>query len=80
RRYCFAGAEFGTYDVIRVLAALRAENRAHHYCAPDSRAYLRAKEEIRECFCPASVAWQNQVIDAGLRVVDQGIQALLFQR
>jgi hypothetical protein len=80
RNYCFAGAEFGTYDVIRVFAALRAENRAHHYCAPNSPAYLRAKEELRECFCPESPAWRRQVIDAGLRVVEQGIQALLAHR
>ena len=77
RDYRFAGAEFGTYDVIRVLAALRAENRAHHYCAPDSPDYLRAKEELRECFCPESPAWRKQVIDGGLRVVGQGVRALL---
>jgi len=80
RDYRFAGAEFGTYDVIRVLAALRAENRAHHYGAPDSPAYRRAKAELRECFCPASPAWRNRVIDAGLQVVNQGMQALLKSR
>lgn len=76
RDYRFAGAEFGTYDVIRVIAALRAENRAHHHCAPGDPAYLRAKAELRECFCPASPAWRNQVMESGLRVIDQGTQAL----
>ncbi len=80
RDYRFAGAEFGTYDVIRVLAALRAENRAHHYGASDSPGYLKAKEELRECFCPESLAWQKQVVDGGLRVVEQGIQAIFASR
>ncbi len=75
RDYRFVGAEFGTYDVIRVLAALRAENRAHHFCAPDSPAYVRAKAELRECFCPDSTAWRRQVIDAGLQIIAQGSQA-----
>lgn len=79
RNYRFVGAEFGTYDVIRVLAALRAENRAHHYCAPDSLAYLRTKEELQECFCPKSQIWRKQVVDGGLRIIDQGIASLLAQ-
>jgi hypothetical protein len=80
RDYRFVGAEFGTYDVIRVLAALRAENRAHHYCAADKAAYARAKRELRECFCPASPAWQRQAVGAALRIVDQGVQTLAAWR
>jgi len=76
RNYCFAGAEFGTYGVVRVLAALRAENRAHHHGTPGSPAYLRAKKELLECFCPASPAWRCQVIGGGLRVVEEGSVAL----
>ena len=77
RDYRFAGAEFGTYDVIRVLAALRAENRAHHYCSPDRPAYVRAKAELQDCFCPESLAWRRQVVLAGLRILEQGANALL---
>ncbi len=72
RDYRFAGAEFGTYDVIRVLAALRAENRAHHYGASDSPGYLKAKAELRECFCPESLAWRRLVVDLGLKIIGQG--------
>jgi hypothetical protein len=74
--YRFVGAEFGTYQVIRVLAALRAENRAHHHCAADSTAYAHAKRELFECFCPASSTWRRQAVEAALRIVDQGAQAL----
>lgn len=72
RDYRFVGAEFGTYDVIRVLAALRAENRAHHYCVAGSPAYLRAKEELRECFCPEAPSWRRRVADFGLKIIEQG--------
>lgn len=76
REYRFVGAEFGTYGVLRVLAALRAENRAHHYCAADDAAYTRAKLALRECFCPLSTAWRNRTVEGALRIVDQAAQAL----
>ena len=76
RDYRFVGAEFGTYDVIRVLAALRAENRAYHYCAKSDAAYWRAKTELRECFCPASVVWRRDVVESALRIIDRSARAL----
>ena len=76
RDYRFVGAEFGTYDVIRVLAAIRAENRAHHYCAKSDAAYLRAQKELRECFCPESPDWRSKVVESALRIIDQGAQAI----
>ena len=50
RRYRSLGIEFGTYNVIRVLAAIRAENRAHHYAGPGEPCFQRAKSELLECF------------------------------
>ena len=80
RTYYFVGAEFGTYGVIRVLAAIRAENRAHHYGSQRSSAYRSAKEELVECFCPAAASWRQQVVDAGLAIVAQGGRALVTDR
>lgn len=76
RVYRFAVAEFGTYDNIRVLAALRAENRSHHYGSPTSPAYRWAKQELLECFCPNVPAWRHQVVTSGLRIIDQAAQSL----
>lgn len=76
RNYAFVGAEFGTYDVVRVLAALRAENRAHHYCAPGETAYVQAKQELQECFCPASPAWRRAVMHGALHIVERASAAL----
>ncbi len=74
--YHTAGAEFGTYDVVRILAALRAENRAHHYALPESSVYRQAKRELFECFCPSSVQWRENLIQSGLRIIEQSVQAL----
>ena len=73
RRFRFAVAEFGTYPVIRVLGALRAENRAHFYCRPDEPAYRRAKEELLECFCPRSRRWREMVVERGVRLIELAI-------
>jgi hypothetical protein len=76
RDYRFLVAEFGTYDFVRVLKVLRAENRAHHYGSPDSRAYRRAKAAMHECFCPASTSWRRQVVRAALDIIEHGVRAL----
>lgn len=74
-RYRFVTAEFGTYSPIRVLAALRAENQAHFYGRPGSRAVRRAKADLLECFCPGEVRWRRRVLKSALRVVDQAAAA-----
>ncbi len=74
RNYRFVAAEFGTYSVIRVLGALRAENRAHFYCDPGERAYQRAKTELLECFCPRNASWRVPVVERGLRIIDQSLR------
>jgi hypothetical protein len=60
RRYLCLVAEFGTYGGYSVVAALRRENQAHHYCAADDPRRLAAKRRLREVFCPASVAWRER--------------------
>ena len=75
RGYRFACLEFGTYGPVRVLAALRAENRAHHHSAPSARAYERAKRELVECFCPASEFWRRKVLGRALEAIGQAVKA-----
>lgn len=74
-RYRFVTAEFGTYPIVRVLGALRAENRAHHFARPGSPAVERAKTELMECFCPASERWRTQVVEQGLTIIERAIGA-----
>lgn len=74
--YRLVGAEFGTYGVVRVISALRAENRAHHFSVEGSKTSKRAKRELMECFCPADVVWRRQVIESGLEVIKQASTVL----
>ena len=43
RDYVYAAAEFGTYRLVQVLAGLREENQAHHWCDPGDAAVERSK-------------------------------------
>jgi Protein of unknown function (DUF2817) len=75
REYRAIGAEFGTVDVVRILAALRAENRVHHYDTPGTESFQRAKRELLECFCPASKLWRSKLIESGKRILEQTLLA-----
>ena len=75
RDYRFLGAEFGTHSILRVLSALRAENRAHHHCQPGEPAYERAKRELMECFCPRSSAWRKRAVEQGLGIIERAVVA-----
>ena len=79
RNYRFALAEFGTFSVISVLGALRAENRAHFYCdpnAPHHSAYQEAKTQLCQCFCPASGPWRSAVVTRGLELIKNALLSL----
>lgn len=69
-------AEFGTYSSIRVLNALRRENRAFYYAERGSAAYRSAKQELVECFCPASERWRQRVLESGLQIICQAANAV----
>jgi hypothetical protein len=74
--YIFAFAEFGTYSNIPVIAGLRAENQAHHWGRPEDSGTARAKERLRELFCPASRAWRSQVLEKSMDLVDRAVSGL----
>jgi len=75
--YRHAVVEYGTYPPIRVLAALREENRLHHYNSVGDARRRQIKRELLECFCPESRRWREMVIESARRIVAQaetGIQ------
>jgi hypothetical protein len=69
-------AEFGTFGILRVIAALRAENRAHHWGRPDDRTTLAAKAELLEVFAPRDATWRRAVVTEGVALFDRAIAAL----
>lgn len=76
RCYRFVGAEFGTYDSVKVLRVLRAENRAHFYAEPKDRCYQRAKDDLLECFAPKDLSWRETTVEQSLKLIDQAEVAL----
>ena len=73
--YRMVGSEFGTYSGPRVLGALRAENRVHHYCQSNDARWESAKQKLVECFCPARTGWRHTVVARGLHTVHQATAA-----
>lgn len=67
-------AEFGTYNTIAVVDALRDENMAHHHSEPGSKGYERAKRRLKETFAPADSAWRDSAVRRGLKVVERAIE------
>ncbi len=67
-------AEFGTYPVLKVISALRAENRATHWCPPGDPRIDVARERLREIFAPADSGWRDDVVEKGLGIIDRALE------
>jgi hypothetical protein len=67
--YTLLCAELGTYSPLNVLRALRDENQAHHWAAPDSSALRIAKYRLRETFAPRDVRWRDLAVSRAADVV-----------
>lgn len=74
--YKFLTAEFGTYPVIQVVEALRAENRAHFFTPPNHPAQEWTRQRLVEVFAPVDEAWRQAVVSQGLDLVSKAIEAL----
>jgi hypothetical protein len=68
-------AEFGTYPTLRVISAMRFENRATHHAAERPGLVAKARAELREVFSPASPSWRRTVVARGVHIVEQGLAA-----
>lgn len=62
--------EFGTYSSIRVLRALRAENRLFHH-GGDPGLAARVHAAVAETFCPDDAGWRAALLGHGRRVFGQ---------
>lgn len=74
--YDVLAAEFGTVHVLQVVAALQAENRAHHWGGPDHPATSAAKEALRDAFAPPERDWRDSVVPAGMAIVQRAIESV----
>jgi uncharacterized protein DUF2817 len=70
-RPIFVGQEFGTYNPIKVLHALREENRWHHFGGASLE--HGTKRAIKETFCPADEVWRKAVLERGQELISQAM-------
>lgn len=76
-RYDLVTAEFGTWHVLRIVEALRNENRATHHAPAGSPALTAARHHLRKAFCPSDPAWRDACVEQGLGIARQAAAALL---
>jgi Protein of unknown function (DUF2817) len=76
RDYLYACAEFGTYGPIQMLRALRAENQAHHWGKPGDPLSQRAKQRLKEVFCPSSPQWRRRVLERSVGLVEAAVTGM----
>lgn len=67
--YLSACAEFGTYPPLNVVIGLREENLTRQYLAADHPRRRRARQRLRELFCPGSPRWQRWAIPEGADLI-----------
>jgi len=70
--------EFGTFHVLRVLKALREENRWHHY-GKNEQIDHPAKQHLLHAFCPEDDGWRREILTRGRELVDE-VAAMVFAR
>jgi len=70
-RVHFACQEFGTYEPLRVLGALREENRSHFYGNASKNIRDRTKESLLQAFNPVDPEWRHRVLLRGAVVMQQ---------
>jgi hypothetical protein len=71
-RLDFLVQEFGTYPSVRVLRALREENRRYRWRAEGSSSWS-PDPMLLDVFMPASQAWRAAVLDRGRVVIHQAL-------
>jgi hypothetical protein len=67
-RLDFVLQEIGTRPPLRVLHALREENRWHFF--GDGSIVHPAKQRLRDALCPAAVAWRRKAVALGVELAE----------
>ena len=74
----FVGQEFGTYSGIKVIHALREENRWHHHGAGDVT--HSTKLALRNTFNPDDDSWRQAVLQRGQDLLSKALGELTHDR
>jgi hypothetical protein len=75
-RFGFAFPEYGTYEPLRMIGAMRSDNWLHTHGDPFDATGRAIKAEVLEVFRPASRDWQRRVVRTGADLLEQAIARL----
>jgi hypothetical protein len=75
-RLAFAYPEYGTYEPMRVIRAMRSDNWLHRHGDPADSVGRRIKAEVLEAFRPDSRDWRRTVVATGALLVEQALAAV----
>jgi hypothetical protein len=75
RLYVYLCAEFGTYNSVHIIGALRWENQAHFWEKPDTPLFERIKRVLKEAFVPQSPAWRWSVVHKSLGLLRSALRS-----
>ena len=80
-RFAFCYPEYGTYDPMRIILAMRADNWLHNH--GDPHAALRAggpqhalKTEMLEAFRPDSREWERRIVEHGADLIETALSRI----
>ena len=76
-RYGFVTVEFGTYSMLHMLKALRAENQAYWWDIPGHPSYEWAKAFFLEASAPSNLEWRMNVVSQGLELINRAVTMLI---
>jgi hypothetical protein len=74
----FVLQEIGTWSTLRVISALREENRWHHF--GEGGTDHAAKRRLLEALCPTSPAWREAAATLGADLVSRAAAWLFAER
>jgi hypothetical protein len=75
-RLAFGFPEFGTYEPMRMIRAIRADTWLHAYGDPSDPLGREIRNEVLEVFSPASPEWRRRVVATGARLADLALARL----
>lgn len=74
--FAFGYPEYGTYDPMRVIRAMRADTWLHAHGDPADATGRAIQAETLEAFRPASADWRRRVLRTGASLVDAALAHL----
>jgi hypothetical protein len=73
-------AEFGTVEASRAFWAMRADNWLHHHGDLGSTQARGIRAEMLAVFRPSDPAWQRQVLEGAVHVLERALAGLARSR